>query len=93
MTDESEGGVYRFTFCCDICGSPWQSNPFHSDLEGTPDSRIRESEYNAAYERANREAMNWFSRCPVCKRFLCDKCFRILEEQDMCVECADTGNC
>ena len=92
MTDESDEGVYHFTFYCDICGSPHQSVPYESETEGECYLCERESEHTAAYERANREALNWFSRCPVCKRVVCDKCFRILDESDMCKECADLKN-
>ena len=89
MTDESEGGVYRFTFYCDICGQPRQSIPYYSDTKGCTDTHARETEHIAAYERANREAISWFNRCPICMRLVCDQCFRILDEMDMCNECAD----
>ena len=88
FTDESEGEEYRFTFYCDICGHPRQSIPYRSDTEGHLDPRARENDHIAAYERANHEAISWFNRCPVCKRLVCDQCFRILDEMDMCKECA-----
>jgi hypothetical protein len=91
ITDESEGGVYRFTFYCDLCGASRQSVPYRSDAEGTPPPVARERERFAAYERANREALNWFSRCPVCGRVVCDNCFRI-EETDSCKECAEKNS-
>jgi len=90
MTDESGGEVYRFTFYCDICGYPRQSVPYQSGAEGQVTPFARESEHIAAYERANREALSWFNRCPVCKRLVCDQCFRILDDMDMCKECADS---
>ena len=89
VLDESEEGVYRFTFYCDICESPWHSVSYYSDTEENPDEQTRELEHTAAYERANREALSWFNRCPVCRRVVCDKCFRILDETDMCAECAE----
>ena len=90
MTDESEGGVYSFTFYCDICGSPKQSVPYQSDGKGGEDPDERENEHKVAYERVNTEAIRWFNRCPVCGRLVCDQCFRILDEMDMCKECADS---
>lgn len=83
MTDESDSNGYRFTFYCDICGSPWHSIRY----SGGRAASERESERIAAYERANREAMMHFNRCPVCKRMVCDACFHILDEQDICKEC------
>jgi hypothetical protein len=91
MTDESEGDVYCFTFYCDICGSPNQSVTYESDMEARYPN-TRESEHIAAFERANLEALNWFSRCPICRRVVCDKCFCILDESDMCKECAELRN-
>ena len=88
MTDESEGNNYRFTFYCDLCGSRQQSVLFQSDIEGSADMDLKEREHFAAYERANREAYNWFSRCPVCGKVVCDSCFRV-EETDSCKECAE----
>ena len=35
-----------------------------------------------------REAMEHFSACPLCGRLICDHCFMICEEQDMCRSCA-----
>jgi len=86
--DNSTDAGFQFTFYCDICGKPWHSVPYLSGLTGENDPRARESERVAAYERANREALNWFSRCPVCKRVVCDECFCILGEENMCVSCA-----
>ena len=88
ITDESEGVVYRYTFYCDVCGSPKESVPYRSDTAlASPEERERESK--DAYERANKEAMGWFNRCPVCLRFVCDDCFRVIfdKEPDMCKEC------
>ena len=89
LTDESEGGAYRFTFYCDICGAPKQSDAYQSMSEVTQSPDKLEAEHNAAYERANRAAMSLFNRCPVCKRYVCDKCFRILEDMDKCSDCAE----
>ena len=50
----------------------------------------RITDHNAAYERANFEALHYFNRCPVCKRMVCDTCYRILDDSDMCKECAET---
>ncbi len=90
MTDESAGGVYRFTFYCDICGKAWQSQPVKVTLKTQSDvGRDIKAEHNSAYERANLEAMRHFNRCPVCKRWVCDDCFLIRGEDDVCKHCAE----
>lgn len=96
MTDKSTEKDFRFTFHCDICKSPWDSVPanFSCTKENTLEvdknasALIWQSEHTAAYERANHEAMEHFNRCPICKRWVCDKCFLILEDKDVCNECA-----
>ncbi|HYE82510.1 MAG TPA: hypothetical protein VEG39_10155 [Clostridia bacterium] len=86
---------FCFTFYCDICNSPWESVPVRGSLENgcgcgaEAKALIWRSEHDAAYERANREAVKHFNRCPICKRFVCDDCFLILPDQDLCIECAE----
>ena len=87
ITNESDGEEFRFAFYCDICGKRWDSVPYHSDGH-IHDAPEREGLCAAAYERANLEALSHFNRCPECKRMVCDDCFRILEERDLCKECA-----
>jgi len=92
MTEESGDGVYRFTFYCDVCGNPKQSHPLLSETKGYEqfvDPADQEKERNDAYERANREAIRMFSRCPVCKKYVCDDCLIILDDANMymCKEC------
>jgi len=90
-TEESEGGTYRFTFYCDICGHPWRSFPMKPVIRQNGLSkagRVWKDDHAKAFEHANIEAMNHFNRCPVCKRRVCDDCFRILEDMNMCKECA-----
>jgi len=94
MTDESEGGVYRFTFYCDVCEKPIQSHPIRSEHVGYEilvEQAEREKEHRDAYERANRESIRSFNRCPVCKRFVCDDCFCLLDDAYICKECIGAG--
>jgi hypothetical protein len=84
VTDESVGNIYRFTFYCDLCGQA----RFSVEYTGIGDADDKKHDHNAAYERANIEALKHFNRCTICKRFVCDYCFRILPEGDMCKECS-----
>ena len=45
---------------------------------------------SAATGEAAAEASEIFSRCPVCGRLVCDRCFLICEDLDMCIACAKT---
>jgi hypothetical protein len=86
MRDDSGCGVFRFTFFCDICEKPWMSEPIRSQDKACGADRLMD--HNNAYERANKEAMRYFNRCPVCKRWVCDDCFLILPLRDVCMVCA-----
>lgn len=97
MTDNSTEEYFNFLFHCDICHHNWDSIPIEfsagNDENNKVDknSSIWKSEHEAAYERANREAMMYFNRCPVCKRWVCDNCFMIHEKYDICKECSEQG--
>ena len=42
----------------------------------------------AAREMAAAEAAEIFNYCPVCGRLVCDRCFLICEDLDLCIACA-----
>lgn len=88
MADNSTDTQFSFSFYCDICGHVWSSIPLSfSGDKGAEKSGSWKSEHEAAYERANREAMMYFNRCPVCKHWVCDDCFLIREDGYICKEC------
>lgn len=33
-----------------------------------------------------------FNRCPICHRWVCDDCFMVCEDLDMCGQCAEKLN-
>lgn len=89
MTDNSTESEFGFSFYCDICSNVWKSIPVNfSGNEKDGKSELWKSEHEAAYERANREAMMYFNRCPVCKHWVCDDCFLIREDSYICTECS-----
>ena len=49
---------------------------------------LYEREREAAREKAMAEVPAIYNRCPVCGRLVCDRCFLICEDLDMCVACA-----
>ena len=92
MTDESGDGKYQFAFYCDICETPKQSIVYESESPEPIDEKTRKREHAAAYERANVDVIRGtFNRCPICKKIVCDDCFRVFDE-NMCKECAAADN-
>lgn len=92
--DHSTPKYFKFSFLCDECGVPWESEAYSFSLSGsTPANEDEKSawdimwkvEHDAAYERANNEAAFHFSECPKCKRRVCDDCYFVSD--DLCTEC------
>lgn len=89
MTDNSTESDFSFSFYCDICKHVWSSIPLrYSGNKEDGDRVLWKNEHEAAYERANREAMMYFNRCPACKSWVCDDCFLIHEDGYTCKECS-----
>jgi len=45
-----------------------------------------------AFSLAAQEAKEVFSRCPICGHLVCDDCFMLCEEIEMCRDCAERLN-
>ena len=45
-----------------------------------------------AFQKALNQAKEIFNICPICKRLVCDHCFLICDDLDMCVQCATKLN-
>ena len=99
MSDGSTLEEFRFLVRCQECGRTWHSSPVRFSKAGVePETEGRqvifrtlyEQERKAAWERAAAEVSEIFNRCPVCGRLVCDRCFLICEDLDMCTACAGT---
>jgi hypothetical protein len=99
-TDLSTADSFAFRFYCDDCGREWQSAPIAFCCDGfaqPPEESVRSMLWNgqheAAYERANREALFHFNLCPLCGRRVCDECFYVsdTEHTDVCKQCDSQG--
>ena len=97
MGDCSTVEEFRFLVRCQECGGIWHSTPIRFSKAGAePESeRMRtifrtlyEREREAAREKAAAEAAEIFNYCPVCGRLVCDRCFLICEDLDLCIACA-----
>lgn len=98
MGDCSTVEEFRFLVRCQECGGIWHSSPIRFSKAGAePESEgmrtvfrtLYERERAAAREKAAAEASEIFSQCPVCGRLVCDRCFLICEDLDLCTACAE----
>lgn len=97
MGDCSTVEEFRFLVRCQECGGIWHSSPIRFSKAGAePESEgmrtilrtLYEREREAAREKATAEAAEFFNYCPVCGRLVCDRCFLICEDLDLCIACA-----
>ena len=47
-----------------------------------------EQEFRDARQSAIREGAENLNFCPICKRLVCNRCFLICDDLDMCKQCA-----
>ena len=89
--------VFFFRVRCDACGDTVESKPARfSKASATPETAEKEVVYEALYQqeldaarkRACSELAAHMNCCPVCKRVVCNSCFLICEDLDMCADCA-----
>mgnify|MGYP007069012205 CR=1 FL=1 len=97
MGDCSTIEEFRFLLRCQECGRTWRSSPVRfSKADAEPETEARQVIFRALYarereaarEKAAAEASEIFSQCPVCGRLVCDRCFLICEDLDLCAACA-----
>ena len=97
IIDRSTDEFFKFEFHCDRCGVGWESETYyfeHGFLDKLTEGEQRAKnimwkvEHDAALERANLEARLRFNQCNSCGRIICDECFAIEEERDLCLDCA-----
>lgn len=89
--------VFLFRIACGACGTECGGSQVRFSKAGVnPQSREKKVIYDAIYEQefqtarrtAVRNAAEQLNYCPICKRLVCNRCFLICEDLDMCAECA-----
>ena len=89
--------VFLFRVACGICGGEYGNKPIRfSKADMLPATQSKQLLYDALYEQefcdakrvAVRNAAEHMNYCPVCKRLVCNQCFLICDELDMCKQCA-----
>lgn len=98
LTNLSSKDVFVFVILCRSCGAEYGNKPIRfskaGKLPANENKRIiyqalYEQEFRSARQSAIRSAAEHMNFCPICKRLVCNKCFMICEDLDMCKQCAD----
>ena len=89
--------VFLFRITCAACGTPYGEKPVRFSKAGiTPPTEgkriifdtLYEQEFRNARQTAIRDAAEQLNYCPICKRLVCNLCFLICDDLDMCKQCA-----
>lgn len=89
--------IFLFRIRCGVCGREYANNPMPFSKAGIPpQTKEKQILYDALYEQEFRsvrhgviqKAEEHINYCPICKRLVCNQCFLICEDLDMCRECA-----
>lgn len=98
LIDHSTPDKFCFSLYCEECGEEWKSVPIRFSRAGIVPQRegkriiyetLYQMEKEAALQKAIKQAKTIFSRCPICNRLVCDRCFFICDDLDMCCACAN----
>ena len=89
--------VFLFRVICGNCGSAYGNRPIRFTKAGvTPAAQNKQILYDALYEQefrsarqiAVRNAAEHMNYCPICRQLVCNQCFLICDDLDMCRQCA-----
>lgn len=97
LQDCSTPDEFIFSLRCAECGGIWKSKSVRFSRAGViPKTEGKRVIFETLYRQEKANALLWavkeaedaFSQCPICRRLVCDHCFLICDELDMCVSCA-----
>ena len=97
LENMSTKDIFVFRLTCGNCGTAYGNKPVRFSKAGMipPDKNKRiiyealyEQEFRSARQAAVRHATEHVNFCPICKRLVCNQCFLICEDLDMCSQCA-----
>ena len=89
--------VFLFRIACCTCGAEYGGQKIRFSKAGiSPATEGKQILYDACYEQelrlarqlAIRDGAENLNYCPICKRLVCNRCFLICQDLDMCKECA-----
>lgn len=97
LEDLSTKEVFLFRLICGSCGCEYGNKPIRFSKAEIPPvtpgeqiicDALYEQESAAARQIAIRNAAEQMNYCPICKRLICNQCFLICDDLDMCKQCA-----
>lgn len=97
LEDLSSKEYFLFRVSCASCHRDYGNKPTRFSKAGipppTPNKKIiydalYEQEHSMAQQIAIRNAIEQMNYCPICKRLVCNQCFLICDDLDMCKQCA-----
>ena len=97
LEDCSAKGKIQYRVRCENCKKLWYSGEktfSHAHIAPKTEGKriiyqtLYQREQKEAFQQAAEEAREVFSRCPICGRLVCDACFLLCEEIEMCISCA-----
>lgn len=97
LKDCSDEKSFCFYIECKECENKWKSKrKLFSKANIIPPTKEKAIVYAVLYEKekefavaqAIEEAKKEFNICPVCGKLVCNDCFLICEDIDMCLNCA-----
>ena len=89
--------VFLFRVACASCGAEYGNKPKRFSKAGVAATSqnkqiildaLYEQEFRSARQTAIRSAAEDMNYCPICKRLVCNQCFLICDDLDMCHQCA-----
>ena len=93
--------TFLFRICCGVCGRDYAVKPQRFSKAGVVAQTsqkqilydaIYEQEFRDARQTAVRRAAEHFNLCPICRQIVCNSCFLICEDLDICAACAERLN-
>ena len=97
MENLSTREVFLFRIACSVCETELVNKTVRFSKAGVvPQTQGKKIVYDAVYEQefqsarlsSIRDAAEHLNYCPICKRLVCNRCFLICDDLDMCKQCA-----
>lgn len=97
LQDCSSSEKFCYALTCAECKTVWKSTPVRFSMAGQEllteakhiiAQTLYKREQAQAIEHAAHEAVHHFNACPLCGRLVCNYCFVICDDLDMCRACA-----